>query len=65
MNDEDGFCGKCKRSFSLTEVRIGRCPWPDCKSEDIYARNTSDKQLIRHIGRRFNTDADRTVNHQR
>jgi len=59
-----GWCNRCKRSFSLTEVKTGKCPYPNCGSEDIYAED-EDERPSKYIGKRFNSNGDRTVHHDR
>jgi hypothetical protein len=60
----NGVCGKCGRSFSLTEVKTGKCPYQDCQSEDIYAEDDQGAEG-KYIGKRFNSNGDRLKHHER
>jgi hypothetical protein len=59
-----GWCNKCGRRFSLTELRTGKCPYGDCASDDIYTE-TVDGKRDKYIGKHFNSNGDRQVHHER
>lgn len=63
MSGERGRCNSCGKTFSLAELRTGRCPW-GCGSDDLSVEDSDGKEKVR-VAKHYNSNGDRTKHHER